>query len=538
MKNCRLRIRFLALAPLLATSAFADPPEVKTLFPAGAQQGSTVEAAVSGKLDKGDRIWCSVGEVAAEPTEDAKRIRITVPAEAPPGICWLRAYNDDGASALRPLVIGTLAEITESEPNDALDKAHLLDSSQTIVNGVLSKAGEVDTFAVPLKSGETLVASITANATLGSPMDGVLQILGSDGFVLVQNDDDRGFDPQIIYTAEADGTYFVRLFAFPSAPNSSIRFAGGADYIYRLTLTTGPFADHAFPTAVTRGESAIVEPAGWNLTDEVREIPIAGEPVLQSTTVSHPALANTVQVERTKLPTAVESAPAGEAQPLEIPMCLSGRISEPGQRDVYALSAKKDDKLLIQVAAREIGSPLDPVLQIVGPDGKTIREVDDAGRNERDARYELKASADGEYRVEVKDLHSRGGFRYFYRLVVAPEGPAFTLQAEKDALRATPSKPAEIPLKIARTGGFGGEVEISITGLPEGVTVPTAKSEPKGESAKAVNLALNAPADLQWSGPIRITGRAPDGTAEVATFDLAGLGTSTSDLWLTLPGAD
>ena len=35
-------------------------------------------------------------------------------------------------------------------------------------------------------------------------------------------------------------------------PDSSIRFAGGEAFIYRLTLTTGGFLDHAFPLAVSK----------------------------------------------------------------------------------------------------------------------------------------------------------------------------------------------------------------------------------------------------------------------------------------------
>ena len=43
------------------------------------------------------------------------------------------------------------------------------------------------------------------------------------------------------FQAPDDGTYVVRLFAFPSVPDASVRFAGGERFIYRLTLTTGAF---------------------------------------------------------------------------------------------------------------------------------------------------------------------------------------------------------------------------------------------------------------------------------------------------------
>lgn len=537
MKNAARRFAPL-VAFLFTTIASAAPPEVKSLFPAGGEQGTTVEAAIGGRLDKADRFWCSCDGVTAEPADDAKTIRITIAPETAAGLCWLRAYNDDGASSLRPFVIGTLPEVAESEPNDA-DAARPLDSSRLVVNGVLSKAGDVDTFAVPLTAGETLVASMTANRTLGSPMDAVLQLLSPDGFVLEQNDDDRGFDPQLVYTAQTDGTYFVRTFAFPATPNSSIRFAGGADYVYRLTLTNGPFADHVFPLAVTRGESATVKPGGWNLTDAVREIPVAGDPAAPTATVSHPLLGNTVELAQTPLRSIVEdeAARAGDAQPLDLPVSVSGCIGRPGERDAYRFEAKKGDKLAVRVTARELDSPLDAVLQIIGPDGKTIREIDDADRSRRDPQFDLQAPADGEYRVEIRDLHERGGFRFVYRLDVQPETPGFSLQTEKDSFRAEGAGPLGIPVKIERTAGFADEIALSVEGLPEKVTVAPAKSEPKGDTAKAVKLSLTAPAELRWSGPIRIVGRASNGAVESATAPISGLDARTRDLWLTLAGS-
>ena len=117
----------------------------------------------------------------------------------------------------------------------------------------------MDGFAVNLSRGQTLVASVEAARHLGSPMDAVLQVVSTDGFVLAQNDDDVGRDPRIVFEAPAAGTYIVRLFAFPATPDSSIRFAGGSAFVYRLTLTTGGFLDYAFPLAVGRDGPRIVE---------------------------------------------------------------------------------------------------------------------------------------------------------------------------------------------------------------------------------------------------------------------------------------
>ena len=94
-----------------------------------------------------------------------------------PGVYWLRAYNAEGASGLRPYIVGTLPEVMEKEPNDEPRKAQKIEGSTVVVNGKLEKNGDVDCFAVELKKGQTLVASLEAHDTLRSPMDGMLQVL-------------------------------------------------------------------------------------------------------------------------------------------------------------------------------------------------------------------------------------------------------------------------------------------------------------------------------------------------------------------------
>ena len=190
-------------------------------------------------------------------------------------MCFVRIYDAQGATTIRPFAVGSLPEATEQEPNDSPGKPHALKTS-TVIYGKLNKAGDVDHFSIALKEGQTLVASAVANTTFNSPMDAVLQICDPRGFVLTHNDDERGLDPLIAYRAPGDGLYLVRIFAFPSAPNSTIGFAGAETYVYRLTLTSEAVVDHAFPLAVERGKPAELSFHGWNLPAELRQT-LAGD---------------------------------------------------------------------------------------------------------------------------------------------------------------------------------------------------------------------------------------------------------------------
>src|SRR5690606_37797180 len=88
------------------------------------------------------------------------------------------------------------------------------------------------------------------------------------GFVLEQVDDHHGNDPRIVFKASQAGSYYVRMFAFPADPNSSIQFSSSDRYIYRLTLTTGPYVDHVEPLALSAVAPSPPVARGWNLPDE------------------------------------------------------------------------------------------------------------------------------------------------------------------------------------------------------------------------------------------------------------------------------
>ena len=162
----------------------------------------------------------------------------------------------------------------EAEPNDDPKRPQVVAQSSVVVNGRLEKDGDVDVFAVELRKGQSLVASLTAYSVLRSPMDGVLQILSPDGFVLAQDDDFHELDPQIVFPVPKDGRYLVRVFAFPAVPTAAVKFAGGDKFIYRLTLTTGAFADYAFPLAVSRDAPGDLTVVGWNVPNGLRNLNI------------------------------------------------------------------------------------------------------------------------------------------------------------------------------------------------------------------------------------------------------------------------
>src|SRR5262245_24597681 len=106
-------------------SSTAAPPTLTYLYPAGAKSGTTVEVTAAGTLDASTEVRGFGGlGMSVEVSKEKGKLKIRTPNI--PGTYWLRAYNAEGASTLRPFIVGTLTEVMEKEPNDDFKKPHVL----------------------------------------------------------------------------------------------------------------------------------------------------------------------------------------------------------------------------------------------------------------------------------------------------------------------------------------------------------------------------------------------------------------------------
>src|SRR4051794_12721526 len=104
---------------VICGSLTAAPPVVNYLFPPGGQRGTTVQVTAAGSFDTWPaKSWVSGHGVTVAAGKEKGKLTVTVSADAMPGTYWLRLYDDNGASAPRPFIVGTLPEVAEAEPND------------------------------------------------------------------------------------------------------------------------------------------------------------------------------------------------------------------------------------------------------------------------------------------------------------------------------------------------------------------------------------------------------------------------------------
>jgi hypothetical protein len=514
--------------------ACAEVPAVTSLFPRGASVGSTTEIAATGKLGQpGTVAWCSNPGIQVTVPDSGGNVSVEVAADARPGLCWIRFHNAEGATTPLPFVLGRLPEVREAEPNNELSKAQAIEKS-TVVNGKLQANGDVDVFAVTLKKDQTLIAAAEANWRLGSPVDMVLQVVTPTGEVVAQVDDDRGNDPLVTFTAPADGVWYVRTFGFPAAPNSSIRFSGGATFVYRLTMTTGPLANHSLPSAVPRESDMTVKLTGWNLPAELQQ-PLNPDRDA-SCQVMHALLPQPLPVAVVDGRVAVVQEPCDKSKPLDVETgtTVCGVIEQPRDEDTIRFTATKGQKLVFRVESRSLGYPLDAELHVFDAEGNELAKSDDAKRDVFDPLLKFTPKADGQYSVRIRDVFRHGGWRYAWRMHIEELKPGVTLSVKADRFTLTPDKPLEIPVTISRNNGFAEEFEVTINELPPGVTAEPVKSAAKGDTAKSVTIKLTVSESKAFSGPIQIIGHPANGQTVAATAPLATLNLSIDQIWLTV----
>lgn len=544
----------VVIAVSFANAADAAAPTLSHIFPAGGQRGTKIVVTCTGSLDPWPvSVWAPGIDVVTG-TEKGK-LEVTIPPDLAADRVWIRLFNAEGASAAVPFLIGSLKEINDIEPNNLPRNAQAVAEPNVTINGVLEGA-DVDGFAVQLAAGQTLVADLDANNRLGSPMDAILQIASPDGTVLAENHDDVELDPRLVFTARKSGTHVVRLFAFPSAPDTTIAFRGGANYIYRLTLTTGPFVSHSVPLSVSQVNPGTVEVYGWNLPPDTRlpVVPFGGarltdalefEPLadLRSTSDTRlgfafaPNFAGSARVRLAPHAVVPVIAQTDATSPLLLtpPSAITGWLRSSRQADRFRMPLKKGQPLIITVDTRSVESPLQPLLRLIDPAGTIVANVDNPAPVRSTIMTHV-AALDGDYQLTIRDQFRQGGDRCFYRLTVRLEEPDFELSASADALVVVPEKPTEFVVNVQRRSPPGvtvGPITIEAIDLPPGVTAPALVSEPTGDTAAKVTLkfATTGPA---FSGRIRVTGTAnqPKEIKRLART-LPKLGACFETFWLT-----
>jgi hypothetical protein len=363
----------------------------------------------------------------------------------------VRAYNEQGASAPRFLLITERPETAENEPNNDSDSAQKVERFPAVINGRFDKTDDVDTYRLELTKGETMVASVEAYV-LASPVDAALRLLDARGVeVAFNHDNGRTLDPEIIYTAATSGTYFLEAFGFNYPADSSIHFVGNDKCVYRLHISTG---------ASPKREELIAAPQ--------KEV----EP----------------------------NNTATNATPVEVPCRISGCIDSCDDEDVFKFAAKKSEKYLLRVESAVFGFPLDARLGIKNEKQEEVAKADDGVG--ADPVLEWSPGNDGTFYAVVRNVLHRGGPDHLYRLSIERPEPSVKATIAEHAIAIEAGKTNKLKVTLKRLYGFDAKLTLTVEGLPEGVQGEAVEVD--GKASDAAPTLVAAADATPFSGPIRI----------------------------------
>jgi hypothetical protein len=492
----------LSLCSLCLCGEFlrADPPVASYIFPAGGRRGTTVELRVGGlflhqrcgfemlgpgvaaskELTRTSTIWFEGPLLPLPESQQAEDYpkdmagRVTLSPDAPPGIRYWRLATSQGATPAMKFMVGDLPEVVEQEIEGKKPATEV--QLPVTINGRIFPREDVDAWVFEVRKGQRITAEVCA-ARLGSPLDSRIEVLDPQGRRIAENDDALGTDSFLRFTAPADGKYTVRI--------QDANFRGGQAYVYRLTLTAGPWVDRAYPLGGRRGCKTRFEVAGQELPSQPVEITLP----LWDGSQSRPTgpsyyihrldvggkQTNPLLLDLSDLSEYLEAEPndlPSQAKPVAVPTVLNGRIDRPGDVDYWAVTLRKGEAFDFNLKARQLGSPLSAVVVLSDAAGKELARADCLAGGV-DPSFRFTAPADGAYHVRVEErFRSRGGPAYAYRLVIDhPPKPDFRLQLATDAVTVNRGGEAKLRVNVLRIGGFSEPITLSVDGLPSGVTV-------------------------------------------------------------------
>ena len=569
----------LAAAPARAQQPLLDAtypqPRLVSVLPAGGKAGSVVEVACTGvDLEEPEQLLFSnsglKAELAPPPPPDPKKppqpnapkppavFKVTIPADAPLGFQDVRLVNKWGVSNARTFVVGDLTEVLEKEPNNDVPEAQKVELNST-VNGTMASAVDVDYYAFPGKKGQRVVFNCRASSIDSRFLPGV-EVYDAKGRLLAEGRNYSGNDAVTDCVLPDDGDYTVRLFEFTHTANIP---GGSTEYFYRLTITTAPWIDAIYPAVLEPGKATPVTIYGRNLPGgQPDPAAVVDDHVLDKLSATVTAPSDPAAVSRLTFSGHLSPVVSGldgfeyrvkndagfsnpflltfarapvvldndandtqeTAQDVTPPCEIAGRFEKIGDRDWYALTAKKGDVYNIEVLSDRLGAPTLMDLVIRDAEKKTVYESpqDDVDtlstkfftRTEDPAPYRFTAPADGKFFIKVGSqlADTVAGPRQFYRVRITPDQPDFRLvvtanaNLRPDACTLRQGGGQSYTVFAWRRDGFAGDINLAVEGLPPGVTCPP---QTLGGGVREAQLVLSASADAAaFTGEILVKGTA------------------------------
>lgn len=469
-------------------------------------------------------------------------IEITIEPDAAPGNRELRIGTRTGLTNPMVFQVGQFPEIRELEPNNRkaytempnLPRGTKVPKDKPIelpalLNGQIMP-GDVDRFRFRARQGQPLVMEVQARSLIPYLADAVpgwfqatLALYDANGKEVAFADDYRfNPDPVLFYKIPEDAEYELEI-------RDSI-YRGREDFVYRIAVGEQPFITQTFPLGGKVGVKTVASVAGWNLPRT--RLPLDTQPgddcIRQTAYRKGKRLSNSIPYAVDTLPECEESESndtTKDAQQIELPKIINGRIDRPGDVDVFQFKGRAGDEVVAEVYSRRLNSPLDSLLRLTDAAGNVLEWNDDhmikdehlhkdmmgLVTHHADSYLLAELPKNGTYYVHLADAQHHGGQAYSYRLHIAPPQPDFALRVTPSSLSVRAGGIVAVCVHALRKDGYDGEIEIVLKNAPTGFELNGGRI-PAGSDRVRMTLtappkAPDEPVALQLEGRARIGGQ-------------------------------
>jgi len=425
------------------------------------------------------------------------KLEVTIDPDADLGDREIRLGTRGGLTNPLKFCVGVLEETSKphaTPPNPALDRfrerftratalgqtnTELRIALPTVLNGQIL-AGGVDRFRFSARRGQRLVFVAQARALIPYLADAVpgwfqsaLAVYDAKGREQAYCDDFQfNPDPVLFFEVPATGDYFLEV--------KDALYRGREDFVYRIQAGELPFITSIFPIGGRSGEQTTIQLDGWNLPvttlTRTNSTTTAAVESIRLDTVK--CQSNSMPFDVADLPECLEAEPndiANMAQQIVQPTIVNGRIGTPGDRDMFRFRGKAADKVVIEVRARRLNSPLDSVVELRELSGAVVARNDDSAdksaaliTHHADSYIITALPSDGDYLVSITDAQQRGGTEYVYRLRVSPPRPDFSMRVVPSSVNMRAGTTLPLAVYALRRDGFAGEITLKIGGETHG----------------------------------------------------------------------
>ncbi len=533
---------------LLIAPGLRAEPEIVSVFPQGINKGTTFTLQVAGKGLKGvNAVWVSdstlrtriadlitsetkkkeaMGDKKREEVKTAKAcdstvtLQVAVNTSATARSYAFRLVSSQGVSNSLPLnlvdepVVAETGAAHQNEPD-----AQLIPIS-SVVNGKVSRDGEVDLYAIDVKKDQTLLCEIDSSfgaLDFGGEFDPLLQLFEPTGSWFDPQDMKRLVNaddpPKFVYTFPRDGRFILAVRSFVGV--------GGPHAIYQLrvrptknaniegNVQDGRFARELKPDRLQELSKRTLLVA--QKTDETRAgTSGTGADKKTAASVSNEKI-DTATLTR-EIPRFKESEPNDKLEKsaelgitgiaeISVPGIVEGTIGRPGDVDYFKFKVKPGQTSL----AFEMEMPdlqpfeFNPKLTVLDAAGQEVitnmfKRVGGDGDDwiqTIEPKTLFTFDAPGEYYLQIRDLTYRfGNERFKYRVLIRPQVPHIgNIEIADDHINLAPGGVKKLTINAQQEEGFSGDVAILFDNLPKGVeAVPAAEVEgPKGTPFETIH---------------------------------------------------